>query len=168
MQKKGEVEGEMSLLKLEPSFKDYLWGGQRLVKEYNKKYTGEILAESWELSCHPDGPSMIMNGEYTGQSLRNYIEQEGTQVLGEHASKFDDFPILIKFIDAKDNLSIQVHPDNTYALKNEGQYGKTEMWYVMDCKKGAFLYYGFNKDVSKEELEERIANDTLTEVFLTL
>lgn len=155
----------MALLKLKPSFKDYLWGGQRLVKEYNKDYDGEVLAESWELSCHADGPSVISNGKYAGKTLKEYIEQEGRNVLGANCDKFEEFPILIKFIDAKDNLSIQVHPDNTYALKTEGQYGKTEMWYVMDCQKGAFLYYGFCEDISKDELEYRIANDTLTEVL---
>lgn len=85
--------------------------------------------------------------------------------MGTHCRRFRDFPILTKFIDARDNLSIQVHPDNRYALKNEGQYGKTEMWYVMDAGKDAFLYYGFKKEISKEEFEERIQNDTLLEVL---
>ena len=155
----------MPLLKLTPSYKDYLWGGHRLVEEYNKEYEGEILAESWELSCHPDGPSRIANGKYVGKTLAEYIREEGQQVLGINCSRFEDFPILIKFIDAKDSLSIQVHPDNTYALKTEGQYGKTEMWYIVDCAKDAFLYYGVNQEISKEELEERIENDTLLEVL---
>ena len=111
----------MSVLKLKPSCKDYLWGGHRLVDEYGKDYDGDILAETWELSCHPDGPSRIVNGSYAGMTLE--------EVLGTNCRRFRDFPILIKFIDAKQNLSIQVHPDNRYALKNEGQYGKTEMWY---------------------------------------
>lgn len=155
----------MALLKLGPSYKDYLWGGHRLVEKYNKQFDGDVLAESWELSCHPDGPSFILNGSYAGKTLQEYIEQEGKEVLGSNCQKFEDFPILIKFIDAKDNLSIQVHPDNEYALKNEGQYGKTEMWYIMDCEEGAFLYYGFKKEVSKEEFEERIKTDTLLEVL---
>ena len=155
----------MSLLKLRPSYKDYLWGGRRLAEEYGKEYDGEVLAESWELSCHPDGPSTIVNGPYAGKTLEEYIEKEGKQVLGTHCARFRDFPILIKFIDAKQNLSIQVHPDNRYALKNEGQYGKTEMWYIMDAKEGAFLYYGFKKEISKEEFTRRIENDTLLEVL---
>lgn len=155
----------MALLKLIPSYKDYLWGGRRLAEEYGKEYDGEILAESWELSCHPDGPSRIANGSYAGKTLEEYIEAEGRQVLGSHCARFRDFPILIKFIDAKQNLSIQVHPDNRYALKNEGQYGKTEMWYIMDAKEGAFLYYGFKKEISREEFSERIRNDTLLEVL---
>lgn len=155
----------MALMQLSPSYKDYIWGGHRLVEEYNKKYEGEILAESWELSCHPDGPSFIQNGKYAGMTLKQYIDAEGKEVLGTNCRRFQDFPILIKFIDAKDNLSIQVHPDNSYALKNEGQYGKTEMWYVMDCKEGAFLYYGFQKEISREEFEKRIREDTLLEVL---
>ncbi len=130
----------MSILKLKPSCKDYLWGGSRLIKEYGKEYAGDVLAETWELSCHPDGPSVIDGGEYAGRTLAEYIEENGKEVLGSSCSQFEDFPILIKFIDAKDNLSIQVHPDNQYALKNEGQYGKTEMWYVLDAGKNAFLY----------------------------
>mgnify|MGYP002529041756 CR=1 FL=1 len=155
----------MSLLKLTPAFKDYIWGGHRLVEDFHKKYEGQVLAESWELSCHPDGPSRIANGPYAGRTLAEYIEEEGTQVLGTNCGKFQDFPILIKFIDAKDNLSIQVHPDNEYAQRVEGQYGKTEMWYVVDCQEGAFLYYGFRQEISREELEERIKNDTLLEVL---
>ncbi len=155
----------MSILKLKPSCKDYLWGGSRLVEEYGKEYDGEVLAETWELSCHPDGPSVIRNGKYTGRTLSEYIEREGKDILGTHCRRFRDFPILTKFIDAKDNLSIQVHPDNRYALKNEGQYGKTEMWYVMDAGKEAFLYYGFKKEISREEFARRIQEDTLLEVL---
>ena len=155
----------MSILKLKPSCKDYIWGGQRLAKEYGKEYDGDVLAESWELSCHPDGPSMIVNGAHAGKSLKQYIDEQGKSVLGENCKRFEDFPILIKFIDAADNLSIQVHPDNQYALQNEGQYGKTEMWYVMDAGKDAFLYYGFQNEISKEEFEKRIKEDTLLEVL---
>ena len=155
----------MSILKLKPSCKDYLWGGRRLIEEYGKAYEGEILAETWELSCHPDGPSMIANGAHAGKTLPQFIAEQGKQALGTNCRRFRDFPILIKFIDAKDNLSIQVHPDNRYALKNEGQYGKTEMWYVMDAGKDAFLYYGFEKEISKEEFEKRILADNLLEAL---
>ena len=155
----------MAVLKLKPSCKDYLWGGHRLVEEYGKVYDGDVLAETWELSCHPDGPSYIVNGVYAGQTLQQYIDAEGKDVLGTHCRRFKEFPILTKFIDAKDNLSIQVHPDNRYALKNEGQYGKTEMWYVMDAGKDAFLYYGFKQEIDKEEFDRRIEEDTLLEVL---
>ena len=154
----------MSILKLRPSCKDYIWGGSRLKDEYGIEYDGEVLAEAWELSCHPDGPSYIVNGRYAGKTLQQYTQEEGKDVLGTHCRRFRDFPILTKFIDAKDNLSIQVHPDNRYALKNEGQYGKTEMWYVMDAGKDAFLYYGFKKEISREEFARRIQEDSLLEI----
>ncbi len=155
----------MCILKLKPSCKNYLWGGHRLAEEYGIEYEEDILAEAWELSCHPDGPSYIVNGKYAGKTLEEFIEAEGKDVLGSHCRRFRDFPILIKFIDAKQNLSIQVHPNNRYALKNEGQYGKTEMWYIMDAKPGAFLYYGFKTEVSKEEFAKRIEEDSLLEVL---
>lgn len=155
----------MSILKLKPACKDYIWGGRRLAEEYGIEYGGDILAEAWELSCHPDGPSVIANGPYAGRTLTEYIEAQGREVLGTHCRRFPDFPILIKFIDARQNLSIQVHPDNRYALENEGQYGKTEMWYVMDADEGAFLYYGFKEEITREEFAERIENDTLLEVL---
>jgi mannose-6-phosphate isomerase len=155
----------MSVLKLKPACKEYLWGGDRLIKEFHKEYDGEKLAETWELSCHPDGASTIVNGPWAGKSLAEYIDASGKEVLGKNCRRFQEFPILIKFIDAKDNLSIQVHPDNSYALKNENQYGKTEMWYVVDCKEGAFLYYGFAKEIDKDEFRERIENNTLLEVL---
>ncbi|MFI3284897.1 MAG: type I phosphomannose isomerase catalytic subunit [Erysipelotrichaceae bacterium] len=155
----------MSIIMLNPSYKDYLWGGQNLIHQFNKEFSGDILAESWEVSCHPDGPSFVATGECAGMTLREYIEHHGNSILGTHCEKFDDFPILIKFIDAKGVLSIQVHPDNEYALKNENQYGKTEVWYVVDCEPGAFLYYGFSKEISKEEFKQRIENNTLLEVL---
>ncbi len=155
----------MSILKLKPSCKDYLWGGSKLITEYGKAYAGDVLAETWELSCHPDGPSIISEGEYAGRTLAEYIEEKGKTVLGSNCGQLADFPILIKFIDARDNLSIQVHPNDEYALKNEGQYGKTEMWYVMDAGEDAFLYYGFQKEISREEFVRRIQDHTLTEVL---
>lgn len=149
------------LIKLKPSYKEYLWGGTRLKDEYNKSFNGEILAETWELSCHQDGHSYIYG---TKETFKDFVE-ENSEILGTNCQKFDRFPILTKFIDAKDNLSIQVHPNDEYALKNENQYGKTEMWYVTDCKEGAYLYYGFKEKISKEEFKKRIENDTLLEVL---
>lgn len=152
-------------VRLMPAFKDYLWGGTRLKTEFNKKTPFEKTAESWELSVHKDGESVISGGEYDGYTLREYIDKNGKEILGKNAQKFEFFPILIKFIDAADNLSIQVHPSDEYALKNEGEYGKTEMWYVIGCDDGAFLYYGFKKEITKEEFRKRIEENTLTEVL---
>lgn len=155
----------MAILKLKPSCKNYLWGGERLKTEYHKQYEGDKLAETWELSCHVDGKSLIQEGEFAGKSLQEYIEWEGKKVLGKNCMEFQNFPVLIKFIDAKENLSIQVHPTDAYALEKEGQYGKTEMWYIVDCEKDACLYYGFSKKISKEELRQRIQNETILEVL---
>ena len=155
----------MEMFKLIPACKDYLWGGHRLATEYGIKYDGDILAEAWVLSCHKDGCSVIADGEFSGKSLEELIREKGGDFLGTNCEKVDDFPILIKFIDAKRPLSIQVHPDDEYALKHENQLGKTEMWYVLDAKEGAFLYQGFDHDISKDEFEERIRNNTLTEVL---
>lgn len=155
----------MTILKLKPSCKDYLWGGHRLKDEYGIAYDGQVLAEAWELSCHPDGPSIITNGEYAGKTLKEFIDEMGMEVLGTHCRRFREFPILTKFIDARDNLSIQVHPGNSYALKNEGQYGKTEMWYVLDAQDGAYLYYGFKKEITKEEFARRIQENSILEVL---
>lgn len=155
----------MALIKLCPSYKEYLWGGKKLMTDFHKDYDGEILAESWELSCHQDGPSYIANGEYEGETLEEYIVMEGKKILGKHARRFARFPVLIKFIDAAQDLSVQVHPSDEFAIENEQQYGKTEMWYVVDCEEGASLYYGFSREVGKEELEQRILDNTLLEVL---
>lgn len=154
----------MAVLKLTPAFKDYLWGGTRLRDDFQKDCDFDKIAESWELSCHKDGPSTISNGEFKGLTLSEYIEKAGKSVLGTDCEKFDNFPILIKLIDAKDNLSVQVHPDNEYALRVEGEYGKTEMWYIVDCDEGATLLYGFKNTISKDEFAQRIADNTLLEV----
>lgn len=151
-------------IKLKPAFKDYLWGGTRLRDDFGKDCDFDKIAESWELSCHKDGNSVVADGEFAGLTLAQYIEKEGKSVLGTNCKKFENFPILIKLIDAKDNLSVQVHPNNEYAQRVEGEYGKTEMWYVVDCDEGASLLYGFKHNITKEEFRERIENNTLLEV----
>jgi mannose-6-phosphate isomerase len=151
----------MEILKLKPAIKDYLWGGRRLVEEYNKESDFEKVAESWEMSNHKDGSSIILNGKYTNMTFREYLEKEGKRVWGENCNKYDNFPVMIKFIDAKQDLSIQVHPNDEYALKYEGEFGKNEFWYVLDSEPGAFLYYGVNQEMTKEQFTERIKNGTI-------
>ena len=155
----------MKPIKLLPAFKDYLWGGTKLKTDFGKKSDLDIVAESWELSTHKDGQSVVADGPDAGLTLSEYIDKHGEGILGSNSQKFDYFPILIKLIDAKDNLSIQVHPSDDYALKNEGEYGKTEMWYVLDANEGASLYYGFKSEITKDEFEERINNNTLLDVL---
>lgn len=155
----------MAMLKLKPACKDYLWGGDKLRTDFGVESDLHPLAEAWVLSCHPDGPSTIAGGPDDGMTLAAYIAREGRGVLGSHCDRFEDFPILTKFIDAKGDLSLQVHPDDAYALAHEHQYGKTEMWYVLDCEPGAFLYYGFDHEISREEFARRIEDNTLTQVL---
>lgn len=155
----------MEILKLKPVFKDYLWGGTKLKTEYQKESDLAIIAESWELSAHPDGASIIENGKYQGKTFVEYLQSEGKAIWGEHAKHFKDFPILIKFIDAKQALSIQVHPDDEYALRVEHEYGKNEMWYIMGCDPGAYLYYGVNQELTKDALKQHIENDTVLDVL---
>ncbi len=152
-------------LKLRAACKDYIWGGTRLRTEYHQKSDEEKVAESWMLSNHPDGPSTIENGEYAGITLPEYFKAVGRGVFGTDCARFPDFPVLIKLIDAKDRLSIQVHPDDAYARAHGEPFGKTEMWYVVDCAPGAGLYYGFDHAISKEEFRRRIESNTLEKVL---
>ncbi|MDN6731485.1 MAG: class I mannose-6-phosphate isomerase, partial [Atopostipes suicloacalis] len=153
----------MTIHQLKPSFKDYLWGGQKLKEDYGKDTDLNPLAESWEVSTHPDGPSYILGGEHDGLTLDDYIKEKGKEVLGERGSKFDRFPVLIKFIDALKDLSIQVHPDDEYGLKHENEYGKTEMWYILEANPGSKIYYGTNQEISKEDFRKAIENQEVLE-----
>lgn len=154
-----------NIYRLKPAYKDYLWGGNRLKDSFEKDSPYTITAESWELSAHPDGQSRIYGGGLVGMPFGDFIQEYGRQVCGWKSDTFDRFPILIKFIDATNSLSVQVHPFDDYAFVNENEFGKNEMWYVMDAKPGAYLYCGFTRDISKAELEQRIANNTITEVL---
>ncbi len=151
-------------LLMQAPVKDYIWGGTRLREKYNKVSTADKLAESWELSCHPAGPSVIANGSAKGETLEQYLEKNGMELLGSKGKDCKNFPIMIKLIDAKDNLSVQVHPNDEYALKNEGELGKTEMWYVIDAEPGAELLYGVEKEITRQELADSLANGTITEI----
>lgn len=149
-------------MKLHPVYKDNLWGGERLKKDYNKQTEMTPLAESWELSCHKDGSSVITNGPCAGMTLSAYLEQN-PEAAGTRGMDFPAFPILFKLIDAKDDLSVQVHPDDDYAQRVEGEYGKTEMWIVLECEPGAKLVYGFRQKMDRETFRGRIADQTLLE-----
>ncbi|SDO80150.1 type I phosphomannose isomerase catalytic subunit [Selenomonas ruminantium] len=149
---------------LKAPLKDYLWGGNRLRNEYGKESALDKVAESWELSCHEDGLSLVDSGENKGKTLASLLEGPGKEMLGTKAAELDYFPLMIKLIDAKKDLSVQVHPDNEYAWRVEGEQGKTEMWYVVDAEPGASLIYGFKEKISKEEFQQRIEDNTLLEV----
>ena len=149
---------------LRPSGKDYIWGGRRLKTEFGKAFLPEEpLAESWECSVHPDGPSYVASGSEEGRPL-NEILAAHPDYLGTSLSLRDcqGLPVLIKFIDASNDLSVQVHPDDEYAFREEnGQAGKTEMWYVVDAEPGAQLVFGLNRKTSSEELRRSLEENTL-------
>lgn len=146
---------------LRPSGKDYLWGGNRLNADFGKAIPLSPLAETWECSTHPDGSSFAFGGKFDGRSLaeilRAHPEYLGTRHAGETG-----LPILVKFIDARENLSVQVHPDDVYARTQEnGQLGKTEMWYVLDASENSRLVYGLSRDAEAATLRRAISEGTL-------
>lgn len=156
----------MEILKLNPVFKDYIWGGTRLRDDFGLKTDINPVAEGWMLACHRDGMNTIDGGEYDGKTLESVIKEGGkSKIAGTNSEKFPYFPVLIKLIDAKDNLSVQVHPDNEYAARVEHEFGKTEMWYVLDAAPGATLIYGFKNKIGKEEFKQAIESNTLLDVL---
>lgn len=156
----------MEIFKLKPVFKDYIWGGKRLKTDFGFESDFDKIAEGWMLSCHKDGKNSIEGGSFDGEALDSIIEKYGKEkIVGTKSLDFPYFPVLIKLIDAKDNLSIQVHPDNEYAQRVEGEFGKTEIWYVLDAEDDAQLIYGFKNEISSDEFVEAIKNNTLTDVL---
>lgn len=149
----------MEIFKLLPAGKDYLWGGTKLKNEYGKNIDMTPLAETWECSVHPDGPSIIAAGTFKGMALADVLNLH-PEYLGSKV-RSGKLPILAKFIDAKQDLSIQVHPNDAYALENEHQNGKTEMWYVIDAEEDASLIYGFRHLVTEQILKNAVKTDTL-------
>ena len=147
---------------LKPSCKDSIWGGTKLKKRFHKEHSVDIISESWELSVHPGGLSLAASGPNRSVPLAELIKNPA--VTGNFAASFTVFPLMIKWIDSQLPLSIQVHPDNDYAMAHEQDMGKTEMWYIIDCEPDSYLYYGFSKEISREEFAHRIADDTLLEV----
>lgn len=153
---------------LEPVFKDYIWGGTKLKSVLNKNVVNEeCTAESWEISTYKDSESVIKNGEFKGKTLRELFDNENIKkdFFGIKCVNLKEFPLLIKFIDANNRLSVQVHPDNEYAMKNENSQGKTEMWYILDCEEGSKIVYGLKKGISRDKLIEYINSNKLEEVL---
>lgn len=150
-------------MRLRPVLKSYIWGGDKLGKKYGKGDGGSV-AESWEVACNAQGGSVIVGGEYDGMSLQSLLDAH-PEMKGSAAAKFEFFPVLVKLIDAASDLSIQVHPDDKYALEREGQYGKTEMWYVVESAPGAGMYCGFKRKVSRGELESALQDGTITDLL---
>lgn len=150
-------------LLLEPVYKDYIWGGERLKKDFGKETDLYPLAESWELACHKDGTNRVINGECAGRTLQSMIE-EYPSIVGEKVGDINLMPVMVKLIDANASLSIQVHPDDDYAARTGCGCGKSEMWYVLDAEEDAEIIYGFKDTVTKNEFETSIKNGSLLEI----
>ena len=145
---------------LQPACKQTLWGGSLLKTEYGKQAEFDNIAEAWECSTHPDGVSVVASGAFYGQKLSQVL-QTHPEYLGSHPHAVGELPILVKFIDAEKDLSIQVHPDDEYALEHENSLGKTEMWYIVKARSGAQLVYGFNNDVNYSIVSQALANNSI-------
>ncbi len=140
------------MIKLRSALKNYLWGGRKLNALYGRENGGDKISESWELSVHPDGVS---------EPLLDYLTQNPTAVDGRGGS----LPILIKYIDAAQNLSVQVHPNDEYAQRVEGDNGKTEVWYILSADEGAGIYCGFQRDTTKAEFLSKVQDGTVEELL---
>ena len=151
----------------EPILKKIIWGGSDICPFKGISPVQEGIGESWELSHVEGNYSVVANGELKGQSLDDLIRTYGKQLLGEHVMEqfATTFPLLIKFIDARDNLSIQVHPDDELAKKRHNSFGKTEMWYVVKATPDAALYSGFSQQIDAEEYVKRVENNTIMDVL---
>lgn len=146
----------MGAIKLTPVLKSYLWGGYRLKELFGRENGDEKIAESWEVSVHPDGPS-----GYAGGTLAQYLKENPNAVDGAG----NPFPVLVKYIDAKQNLSVQVHPDDEYARRVEHDNGKTEAWYIVQAESGAGIYCGFKRDTDREEFLKKVREGTVEELL---
>jgi mannose-6-phosphate isomerase len=154
-------------LKFESIYKERIWGGDKLRTQLNKNISGEAIGESWELSDVKGEPSVVAEGALKGKTLQELSETYQSALLGKkvYDAFGTKFPLLIKYIDAKSDLSIQVHPNDQLAKERHNSFGKTEMWYVMQADEGAKLKVGFNQEVPTEQYQEHLKNNTLTEIL---
>ncbi len=154
-------------LKFESIYKERVWGSNRLASLLNKELPqNKSIGESWEISAHQEGVSVVSNGIFCGVSLQELIKNHGEHILGSrHEEYLEKFPLLIKFIDANDRLSVQVHPDNEYALANEGELGKTEAWYIIDAKPNAKLIYGLKQGITPAVFNQLISEGRIMETL---
>ena len=149
--------------RLKPVYKNYLWGGTRLL-DWDKIPEKMPLAESWELAAHKDGDNIILDGDLKGLTLSESVKKF-PEIVSPSFKPTQRFPLMVKLIDSKQALSIQVHPDDDYALKFEDSPGKIEMWYALDCLPDACIYLGFKRKVTREEFNNAIINNTLPELL---
>ncbi len=149
--------------KFQPVYKNYIWGGRNLEK-FGKFLPDGIVAESWEISCHPDGISIISNGKLKGISLPDALKKYGRDIIGKsfHDKDLKKFPLLVKLIDANNDLSVQVHPDDNYAFTHEnGEYGKNEAWYIISAKSGAKLIYDVVPGITRRDFQHAVKQNKI-------
>ncbi len=150
-----------------PVFRDYIWGGRHLGTLFGRELPPGIVAESWDISGHPSSPTKVASGHWEGRTLNEVLEELGTDLVGTRFSEMltrGKFPLLVKLLDANASLSVQVHPDDPYARAHEdGELGKSEMWYVLHAEPDAELVYGLAVGVTPESFREAIENSTLEE-----
>lgn len=152
------------LMKMQPVFKQYIWGGTGFKDKFGMDTGYDTASEAWMVSANDNGKSVVENGNYSGKTIDELYEILKEKLVGDYVKdKYSShFPLLVKFLDCADKLSVQVHPDDDYAVKYENsRFGKTEMWYILDAKENAKLIYGFCKDVTKSEFENAVKNGNL-------
>ena len=151
----------------QPNLHSVVWGGNRLCPYKGMPQSDAPIGESWEVSAVPSSPSIIANGAYAGRDLISVINESPEDILGQAVSEHyrGKLPLLVKFIDARKDLSIQVHPDDEMAQRVHGKMGKSEMWYIIDAKPGSYLYAGFKQEITPEAYKQRVADGTITEVL---
>lgn len=156
----------MYILKFHDIYKTVIWGGSKIGVFKEKSLDMDMVGESWEISAVEGSVSVVANGPDAGMSLTDLVARDGARLMGEHVARYfgSTFPLLVKFIDAHDNLSIQVHPDDEMARRRHNTFGKTEMWYVIEAEPGSGLYSGFSQPITPEEYVERVANNTIMDV----
>ncbi|HQC54591.1 MAG TPA: class I mannose-6-phosphate isomerase [Clostridia bacterium] len=144
---------ELQTFRTKPYLTNYIWGGEKLKNEWGKQSADDFIAESWELSFYDGKESLVDTGKYKGRKISDLL-YEVPQVFGSKIKQYNFFPILIKLINSEKPLSVQVHPDDNYALKNEGELGKKEIWYVVEAEKDAYIYLGLKMSITQDDLKE--------------
>ena len=154
-------------IKFEPILKEKIWGGEKLMTLFNKKSNRNDIGESWEVSDVDGDTSIVSNGALKGYSLKDLITSFKHELVGEKVFQMfqEKFPLLIKFIDAKEKLSIQLHPNDALAKERHNSFGKTEMWYIMHAEEASNIIVGFKNDTSKQQYLEHLTNKTLLEIL---
>ncbi|MFD0963358.1 type I phosphomannose isomerase catalytic subunit [Pseudofulvibacter geojedonensis] len=154
-------------LKFEPILKEKIWGGSKLSSVLGKKTTPENIGESWEISSVKKDISKVINGEFKGETLKNLLKRHKEDLVGNSVYKIfrNNFPLLIKFIDASSDLSVQLHPNDVLAKKRHNSFGKTEMWHIIQADAAARLILGFKNGIKKSDYKKHLKEETLTEIL---